>query len=89
MLFTTDPNITLKGFVLLDDDKKLQLADNIAPIVRNDILNRAADLKDLAGRVSKALTTGDLTDLNKQVGLDRKDAKDVAAAYLRSKQLVR
>src|SRR6266536_2175932 len=89
LLFTTDPNITLKGFVLLDDDKKLQLADNIAPIVRNDILNRGADLKDLAGRVSKALTTADLTDLNKQVGLDRKDAKDVAAAYLRSKQLIR
>jgi len=89
LLFTTDPNITLKNLVLLDDDKKLQLADNIAPIVRNDILNRAPDLKDLAGRVSKALTTAELTDLNKQVGLDRKDAKDVAAAYLRSKQLIR
>lgn len=89
LLFTTDPNITLKSFVLLDDDKKLQLADNIAPIIRNDILTRGPDIRDLAGRVSKALTTGDLTDLNKQVGLDRKDAKDVAAAYLKSKNLIR
>jgi len=89
LLFTTDPNITLKDFVLLDDDKKLQLADNVAPVVRNDILNRGSDLRDLTGRVSKALTTSDLTDLNKQVGLDRKDPKDVAAAYLKQKQLVR
>jgi osmoprotectant transport system substrate-binding protein len=89
LLFTTDPNITLKNLVLLEDDKKLQLADNVAPVVRTDILNRAPDLRDLTGRVSKTLTTADLTDLNKQVGIDRKDAKDVAGAYLRQKQLIR
>jgi len=89
LLFTTDPNIALKSLVLLEDDKHLQQADNIAPVVRNDLLSKAPDLKDLAGRVSKALTTAELTDLNKQVGLDRKDAKDVAAAYLKSKGLVR
>jgi osmoprotectant transport system substrate-binding protein len=89
LLFSTDPNITLKNFVLLEDDKKLQLADNIAPVVRTDILNRGPEIRDLANRVSRALTTAELTDLNKQVGLDRRDAKDVAAAYLRSKQLIR
>jgi osmoprotectant transport system substrate-binding protein len=89
LIFTTDPNIVLKGFVLLEDDKKLQLADNIAPVVRNDILARSPDLKALAASVSSKLTTAELTDLNKQVGLDRKDAKDVAKAYLQSKGLVR
>src|SRR5579872_2648816 len=39
LLFTTDPNITLKNYTLLDDDKHLQLADNIAPVVRNQVLN--------------------------------------------------
>jgi osmoprotectant transport system substrate-binding protein len=89
LLFTTDPNITLKNFVELDDDKHLQLADNVAPIVRDDILNRGSDLRMLADRVSQTLTTADLIDLNKQVGVDRKDAKDVAAEYLRSKNLIR
>ena len=89
LLFSTDPNITLKGFVLLDDDKHLQLADNIAPIVRNDILSRASDLKVLAASVSSKLTTADLTDLNKQVGIDHKDAKDVANAYLKSKGIIK
>jgi osmoprotectant transport system substrate-binding protein len=89
LLFTTDPNIALKNLVLLEDDKHLQLADNIAPVVRNDILNRGSDLRQLANSVSTKLTTAELTDMNKQVGIDHKDAKDVARAYLQSKQLVR
>ena len=74
---------------MLEDDKKLQLADNVAPIVRNDILQRAPDARGFLNSVSRVLTTADLTDLNKQVGNDRKDPKDVAAAYLRSKNLIR
>src|SRR5438309_4368062 len=31
LLFTSDPSIVAKNFVLLDDNKHLQLADNIAP----------------------------------------------------------
>jgi glycine betaine/choline ABC-type transport system substrate-binding protein len=39
--------------------------------------------------VSQTLTTADLTDLNKQVSIDRRDAKDVAGDYLKTKNLVR
>ena len=84
LLFTTDPNITLKNYVLLDDDKHLQLADNIAPVVRNEILTRSARCrKALLNSVTAKLTTADLTDMNKQVGIDHKDAKAVALAYLK------
>jgi osmoprotectant transport system substrate-binding protein len=88
-LFTTDPNISLKNFVELEDDKHLQLADNVAPVIRNDILNRGADSRSVLNSVTSKLTTADLIDMNKQVGIDHKDAKDVAKAYLQSKQLVR
>ena len=89
LLFTTDPNITLKNYTLLEDDKHLQLADNVAPLVRNDILTRGADARTLLNSVTSKLTTADLTDMNKQVGIDHKDASAVAKAYLQSKQLVR
>jgi osmoprotectant transport system substrate-binding protein len=89
LLFTTDPNITLQNYTLLDDDKHLQLADNIAPVVRNQVLQAGADMKTLLNSVTSKVTTADLTDMNKQVGIDHKDAKDVAKAYLQSKQLVR
>src|SRR3954453_15663056 len=70
LLFTTDPNITLKNYTLLEDDKHLQLADNVAPLVRNDILTRGADARTLLNSVTSKLTTADLTDMNKQVGID-------------------
>lgn len=89
LLFSTDPNITLKNYTLLDDDKHLQLADNIAPVVRNQILQQAPDARTLLNSVTSKLTTADLTDMNKQVGIDHKDASAVAKAYLQSKQLLR
>jgi osmoprotectant transport system substrate-binding protein len=88
LLFTTDPNISLKNYKVLDDDKHLQLADNVAPVVRNQILTQGADAKTLLNSVTSKLTTADLTDMNKQVGIDHKDAKDVAKAYLTSKGLM-
>jgi osmoprotectant transport system substrate-binding protein len=70
-------------------DKHLQLADNIAPVVRNQILQQGPDAQALLNSVTSKLTTADLTDMNKQVGIDHKDAKDVAKAYLQAKSLIR
>jgi osmoprotectant transport system substrate-binding protein len=76
--------------VLLDDDKHLQLADNVAPVVRDDLLSKApADFRTLLNSVNAKLTTATLTQLNKQVGVDRMDPKDVAAAFLKSEGLVK
>ena len=79
----------LELVVLLDDDKHLQLADNIAPVVRSDILTRAPDAKALLNSVTAKLTTADLTDMNNQVGNAHKDASAVAKAYLTSKGLIK
>ena len=90
LLFTTDARIVSKGFVLLQDDKTLQLADNIAPIVRNDLLNKApADLKSSLNAVSAKLTTPEMTQLNKRVDIDKEDARPVAAAWLKSNSLTK
>lgn len=90
LLFTTDPAIVSKGYVLLDDDKYLQLSDNIAPVVRNTLLSQApADLRTALNGVSAKLTTAELTKLNKEVGIDRKEAKDVAGAWLKANNLSR
>jgi osmoprotectant transport system substrate-binding protein len=90
VLFTTDASIPAKNFVLLDDDKRLQNADNVAPVVRNDLLDRAlADFKPLINSVTNKMTTAELTALNKQVGVDRKDPRDAARDWLRANGLVR
>jgi osmoprotectant transport system substrate-binding protein len=90
ILFTTDAAIQVKGFVLLQDDKKLQLADNVVPVVRDDLLAKAqGDFKALVNGVSAKLTTEELTALNKKVGVDRQPERTTAADWLKAKGLVK
>jgi osmoprotectant transport system substrate-binding protein len=90
VIFTTDAVIPTRGLVLLADDKRLQLADNVVPVVRSDLLSKApADFKTHINAGSAKLTTEELTGLNKAVGVDRKEPRDVAAAWLRDKGLVK
>ena len=90
LLFTTDSTIAVKGFVLLEDDKHLQLSDNVAPVVRNDYLAKAGDdFKKLINSIAPKLTTAELTALNKQVDTDKKDPKDVAKEWLKKQGLIK
>jgi osmoprotectant transport system substrate-binding protein len=90
VIFTTDAVIAARGFVLLADDKRLQLADNVVPLVRADYVSKApADFKTQVNAVSAKLTTEELTGLNKAVSVDRKEPRDVAATWLHDKGLVK
>jgi len=90
LLFTSDPSIVAKNFVLLDDDKHLQLADNIAPVVRNALLQKDdGTIKRLLNSISAKLTQGELNDMNKQVAVDKADSKVVAAAWLKKQGLIK
>ncbi len=88
LLFTSDPSIQTHNLVLLEDDKHLQLADNLIPVVRNDLLAKAPGLADLINPFMAKLTQEQLTDLNKQVTVDGKDSKSVAGAWLATNGLV-
>jgi osmoprotectant transport system substrate-binding protein len=91
-LCSTQPDIAVNGWVVLDDDKHTQPADNLAPLVRNDLLTKLGSDKDafekILNDVSAAMDTTTLTDLGKQVSVDKKDIAAVAKAWLQSKGLV-
>lgn len=88
LLFTSDGVIAAKGFVLLDDDKALQPAENIAPVLRKEIADAYGDdLRDRLGAVSEVLTTQELILLNKAVGADGEDPDKVAADWLAENDL--
>ncbi|HEX5591087.1 MAG TPA: glycine betaine ABC transporter substrate-binding protein [Candidatus Limnocylindrales bacterium] len=82
LLFTSDPAIAVKDFVLLEDDKQLQLADNLIPVVRQDALDENPVIEEALNAVMAALSQEALTDLNKQVTVDGLAAADVAAAWI-------
>jgi osmoprotectant transport system substrate-binding protein len=91
-LCSTQPDIAVNGWVVLSDDKQTQPADNIAPLVRNDLLRKLADkagFEAILDAVSAAMDTPTLTDLGKQVSVDNKDIAVVARAWLQSKGLVK
>lgn len=84
---TTDATLADLGLVIIEDDKHLQLADNLVPVVGKnfkDDADLAAALNALAGK----LTTEDLANLNKKVDGERLKAADVAKEFLTSKGLL-
>lgn len=87
-LCSTQPDIAVNGWVLLQDDKQTQPADNIAPLVRNDYLAKLSDkagFEKILNDVSAAMDTATLTDLGKQISVDKKDVAAVAKTWLQSK----
>jgi osmoprotectant transport system substrate-binding protein len=82
MLLTSDPAIVTNGFVLLEDDKHLQLADNIVPVVRKEILDADPGVATVLDTVISRLTQDELTDLNKAVTIDLKSVPDVARDWI-------
>jgi len=68
-------------FVLLDDDKKLQNADNVIPIIRT---SAASDkVRKVLNKVSAALTTDDLAQLDKRSDADKEDPEVLAKDWLK------
>jgi glycine betaine/choline ABC-type transport system substrate-binding protein len=82
LLFTSDPAIATNGFVLLEDDMQLQLADNIIPVVRQEVLEANPGVADLLNTVMERLTQEELTNLNKAVTVDTRPAAEVATEWI-------
>ena len=79
---TTDGTLGALGLVVLEDDKELQNADNLVPVVNADSPAGSDEVADILNGLSETLTTEDLAELNRRVDEDREQAADVARDYL-------
>ncbi len=86
LVFSSDGGIDALGLKVLEDDKGLQNADNIVPVVRS--AKAKDDLTAALDKVSAALTTEELVALNKKADIDRQNPKQVAVDFLKSKGLI-
>jgi osmoprotectant transport system substrate-binding protein len=83
LLFTSDAAMLSADFVELRDDRGLQPAENITPLVRDEVLDRwGDDVADTVDAVSVRLTTLTLRQLNAEVGGDTARVAAVATAWL-------
>ncbi len=89
-LCSTQPDILKNGWVLLTDDKHTQPADNIAPLVRNDLLAKVDQtaFEAVLNAVSAKMTTVDLTKLNAEFVFDKKDIAAIATEWLKANGFV-
>jgi osmoprotectant transport system substrate-binding protein len=81
LLFSTDSRIVTNDYVLLEDDEGMLAADNILPVLTQE-LSEVEGLSDLLDAVSATLTTDGLTELNRRFDEDREDASAIAESHL-------
>jgi len=85
-LFSSDPDVGKSGkFVVLQDDKIFQQAGNIVPAIRTAKLTPA--IRKVLDKVSKALTTEKLTDLDQKTDVDKTDPAEAAAGFVSTEKL--
>jgi osmoprotectant transport system substrate-binding protein len=80
LVFSSDGDLNALGLVVLQDDKHLEAADNVVPILR--AAAATDEVKSVLNNIDTHLTTADLVTMNQQVSLLHQDADAVAKAYL-------
>ena len=86
LMFSSQGVIEEKGWVQLEDDQGLQPAENLVPVVREEVVTD--EMREVLNGVSATLTQEKLISLNRQVDVEGADPADVAQEYLVSEGLV-
>ena len=85
-IYSTTPSILDNGFVTLEDPENLIKAQNVVPLVNTAKMN--PDVTAILDEVSAALTTEDLTEMNRRnQGDEKAEPAAIAADWLKEKAL--
>ena len=89
MAYGTDGTISALNLVVLGDPKGAQPIYQPAPIFRTEVITKYPEIPGLLDPVFAKLDLATLQGLNKTVAVDGKDAKTVAADWLKSNGFVK
>lgn len=90
LLFSTSPQIVRHGFIELEDDRGLQPAENVVPVVHGDTLERfGPELARALDAVSRLLTTEELRAMNAAIAYGGVTPAHAARDWLLARGLVR
>jgi len=85
-LFSSDGNVVSNNFVALTDDKHLEGADYIVPVVRKSV--NSAALRSALATLDNALTTAAISKLNIDVTVNKEQPAAVARTWLKDNHLI-
>ncbi|CUQ59200.1 glycine betaine ABC transporter substrate-binding protein [Hungatella hathewayi] len=80
--YTTEGQLAQKDkYMLLEDDKQVWPPYNLAPVVRDDVLEKNPGIADILNKISASLDTDTVTALNAEVDVDKREYEEVAREY--------
>lgn len=85
---TSDATLEQDGLVLLEDDKNLQNAENLVPMVNSEFIEANSEVADLLNEMSSGLSTEELAEMIGKVDLERRTPEEVANDYLSGEGLI-
>ncbi len=85
---TLDGTLAEQGLVLLDDDRAIQPAQNLVPMVGTDFLAEHPDVEELLDGLMAQLDNETLGTLIARVSVDREKPEDVASEFLEEQGLL-
>jgi osmoprotectant transport system substrate-binding protein len=85
-LFSLDPTITEKGYVVLEDDMDLQPAGNFFALIRQEALT--VEVEEALNLVTTSLTTEGMLELVGRIQVDQEDVAAVATDHLEAEGLL-
>ncbi|GEM46752.1 ABC transporter substrate-binding protein [Deinococcus cellulosilyticus] len=89
MAYGTDGTIAALDLVVLKDPKNAQPVYQPAPIIRTEVLKANPKIQTLLNKAFRTLNQSGIQKLNAQIAVEGKPARDVAAAFLKSKGIIK
>lgn len=88
-IFTTDGNLAKSDVMVLKDDKNFYQTYYCGTVIRDDVLKKHPELKEVLMKMDKLITEKEMVELNNKVESEGKDEVIVAKEFLKSKGVLK
>jgi len=79
--YTTEGQLVDPKFLVLQDDKQVWPPYNIAPVIRQEILDKDPKIAEVLNKISAGIDTQTITRLNAEVDVNKKEYEEVAKTF--------
>lgn len=79
--YTTEGQLAKDEFVVLEDDKHVWPPYNIAPVIKQDLVEQFPEIKDVLNNVTAKLDNKTVISLNAEVDINKREFEEVAAEF--------
>lgn len=79
--YTTEGELSKDEFVVLEDDKHVWPPYNIAPVIRQEVLEKNPEIKDILNKITAKLDNKTVISLNAEVDSKKREYTEVAKEF--------